>query len=63
MIIEKENQSNEYSLINAISIHRCNEFLRSLGTGLEIKFYNFKQYNHLLRNIANKLNAQYLFLA
>ncbi|MBU5439459.1 hypothetical protein KQI42_15700 [Tissierella sp. MSJ-40] len=48
-------------LTNALAIHMSNEFLKSLNTGLEIKFESFKQYNALLKSIANKLNVPYSF--
>lgn len=51
---------NEFLLTNPNSIHQCNEILRSLNTGLEIKFENFRQYNSLIKAIARKLNIPYL---
>ncbi len=57
----KESTSKEFLLTNAISVFSCNLFLRGLGTGVEIKFENFKQYSNLLKLIANKLNIQYSF--
>jgi len=50
----------KYLLTDPSSIHQCNEFLRSLNTGLEIKFEGFKQYISLLQTIAFKLNIPYL---
>ncbi|WP_352420771.1 hypothetical protein [Proteiniborus sp.] len=55
VVIVKE----EFSLTNPNSIHQCNEFLRSLNTGIEIKFENFIQYINLLQDIALKLNILY----
>lgn len=50
----------EFLLTDPNSIHQCNEFLRNLNTGLEIKFESFKQYISLLQAIAFKLNIPYL---
>ena len=32
-------------------LHKVNEFLRSLDSGIEVKFENFKQYNDLLMDV------------
>lgn len=45
--------SQEYLLTNGFRLHLGLEALRSLNTGLEIKFENFRQ----LRNLINKINT------
>lgn len=40
-----------FPLNTAFGRHHANEFLRSLHTGLEIKFVNFKQFIKLLKEI------------
>jgi hypothetical protein len=54
----------EFSLINGFSIHLALEELRSLNTGLEIKFENFIQLNMLVTEI-NKIisNTSYMDLS
>lgn len=39
-------------------IHKANEFLRSLESGLEVKFENFKQYNDLLMDIHEAIDEK-----
>lgn len=51
--IWKENKSHEiefehFYLTSGFGIYCCNEFLRSLHTGLDINFVNFTQYYNLL---------------
>ncbi|VDG74684.1 Uncharacterised protein [Clostridium carnis] len=46
-----------FILTTGFGIHCCNEFLRLLHTGIEIKFVNFKQYHELLQRI----NKQFPF--
>lgn len=43
-----ELQFEHFYLTTGFGIYCCNEFLRSLHTGLEIKFVNFTQYYNLL---------------
>ncbi len=50
----------EFLLTDPNSISKCNEYLRDLNTGLEIKFQSFKQYISLLKAITEKLNIPYL---
>lgn len=50
----------KFLLTDPNSISKCNEYLRNLETGLEIKFESFKQYISLLKTIAVKLNIPYL---
>lgn len=47
-------------LINGFNLHKANNFLRSLNTGIDIKFESFKQYNELLKEVASKLNIPYI---
>ncbi|EPS55261.1 TPA: hypothetical protein ACXDAY_001162 [Clostridium botulinum] len=47
-------------LTTGLELYLTNEFLRSLNTGIDIKFQSFKQYDELLKNIANKLNIPYV---
>lgn len=51
----KENKSHKivehFYLTSGFGLYCCNEFLRSLHTGLEIKFINFTQYYNLLHVI------------
>lgn len=39
-------------------IHKANEFLRSLDSGLEIEFENFKQYNDLLLDVHEAIDGK-----
>ncbi|MGN9164932.1 hypothetical protein ACTNDY_06545 [Tissierellaceae bacterium HCP3S3_D8] len=50
----------EFLLSNPSSINKCNECLKSLETGLQIKFENFNQYVALLKLIAVKLRIPFL---
>lgn len=50
----------EFLLTDPNSISKCNEYLRNLNTGLEIKFESFKQYVNLLKTISSKLEIPYL---
>jgi len=40
-------------------IHLVNEFLRSLGTDLEIKFENYSQYGQLLMDVHEAIDGKY----
>ena len=46
-------------LTTAFNIYLVNEMLRSLNTGIDIKFECFKQYNDLLIQISKKLEIPY----
>lgn len=39
-------------------IHKANEFLRSLESGLDIEFENFKQYNDLLLDVHEAIDGK-----
>ena len=39
-------------LTTGFGIHMANEFLRSLESGVEISFDNFKQFNDMIMDIA-----------
>lgn len=39
-------------------IHKANEFLRSLDSGLDIEFENFKQYNDLLLDVHEAIDGK-----
>ncbi|KEZ84883.1 hypothetical protein IO99_17935 [Clostridium sulfidigenes] len=41
-------------LTTGFGVYKANEFLRSLNTGLAIKFENYYQYNELIKNV-NKI--------
>lgn len=43
----------------AFGLHMANEFLRSLGTDLEITFDNFSQYHNLLLNIHEAVDGSF----
>lgn len=48
-----------YQVIHVgFGIHKANEFLRSLESGLEVKFENFKQYNDLLMDIHEAIDEK-----
>ena len=43
----------------AFGLHMANEFLRSLGTALEVTFDNFSQYHNLLLNIHEAIDGNF----
>ena len=45
-------------IVEGFQIHIMNEFLKSLGSGLEIKFETYSQYAKLLENIYNRINGK-----
>lgn len=45
--------SQNFSLSNALSMHKALNELRLLNTGLEIKFENFAQFSQLINKINN----------
>lgn len=47
-------------LTTGFGIHAGNEFLRSLESGVEIKFDNFRQYNEMLMDIVEAVEAEQL---
>lgn len=44
-------------LTSGFGLHNANEFLRSLDSGVEIDFVNFKQYNGLLLDVYESVNG------
>lgn len=53
-IVKDVNNHIAYDFIqltNGFGVHKSNELMRSLNTGLEIKFENFKQYHELFKEI------------
>lgn len=57
-IIKDINDNISYDFIfltDGFGVHRANEIIRSLNTGLEIKFKNFRQYSKLINDL-NTLN-------
>ena len=44
-------------ITQGFQIHLMNNFLKSLGTGIDIKFESFSQNNQLLLDIAEKIDA------
>ena len=47
-------------LMNGTGIHFANEFMRSLGTGVEVKFETFSQYEQLIEDVfAASKNYEY----
>jgi hypothetical protein len=52
---QAEGISMNFPLTNALEIAVCNEFLRSLDTGLHIEFESYKQYNELITDCATVL--------
>ena len=47
-------------LTTGFGIHTANDFLRSLESGVEIGFDNFKQYNDLLMDVMEAIEAEKL---
>lgn len=41
-----------------LGLHKVNEFLRSLDTGLNIEFENFRQYNELLMDVFEAIDGK-----
>jgi hypothetical protein len=48
-------------LSTGFGLHNANEFLRSLDSGIDIEFKNFKQYNDLILDVYEAIdgNAEY----
>lgn len=44
-------------LTTGFGLHNANEFLRSLDSGVEVEFVNFKQYHELLLDIFEAVNG------
>lgn len=44
-------------LATGFGLHNANEFLRSLDSGVEVEFVNFKQYHELLLDIFEAVNG------
>lgn len=51
-------------LNTGVGLHNANEMLRSLDSGVEIKFVNFKQYHNMILDVyeAVKGNLDYIFI-
>lgn len=49
------NDRKVLTLITAKKIVYCNEFLRSMDTGIEIKFETYSQYGQLLMDVMEAL--------
>lgn len=47
-------------LNGAFLIHKSNEFLRSLDSGIDVNFESFSQYNNLVLDIHEKINKEKL---
>ncbi|KGO14001.1 hypothetical protein NZ45_09715 [Clostridium botulinum] len=47
-------------LTTGLQLYLANEFLRSLNTGIDIKFESFTQYNELLKSIDKKLEITFI---
>ena len=45
-------------LTTGFGIHMANEFLRSLESGVEISFDNFKQFNDMIMDIAEAIESE-----
>ncbi|WP_195238620.1 DUF669 domain-containing protein [Romboutsia sp. 1001285H_161024_C4] len=45
-------------LTTGYGIHNANEFLRSLDSGVEVDFENFKQYNSVLLDVYEAINGK-----
>lgn len=45
-------------IIEPFQIHIANEFLRSLDSGLDVNFVDFKQYNNLIMDISEAINEK-----
>lgn len=45
-------------LTTGFGIHSANDFLRSLESGVEIEFDNFKQYNDMLMDVMEAIEAE-----
>ena len=55
--------NNQYIFWNQVvdmgfGLHKVNEFLRSLDSGLEVQFENFTQYGQLLMDIHEKIDGK-----
>lgn len=50
--INNELMYETMPLSTGFNIHCANEFLRSLNTGIEIKFENYRQYSALINKIS-----------
>lgn len=49
------DSSTRLNLATGFGVYKANEFLRSLNTGLVIKFESYYQYAKLIKNINKKL--------
>lgn len=63
--ILSENQKDRLIFMNQVikqgfQIHICNDFLRSLDTGLDIHFESFEQYSNLIFEVMEKMEAEKL---
>lgn len=55
----KNSKIFQYQVITqGFQIHLMNEFLRSLGTNIEIEFEDYEQYNDLLLDIAEEIETE-----
>lgn len=45
-------------LTSGFGIHKMNEFLNSLETGIDVQFQNFIQYNDLINTIFNEVDGK-----
>lgn len=48
-------------LTSGFGIHNTNQFLRSMDSGVEIDFVNFKQYNSMLLDVLEAVNGNLEF--
>lgn len=63
--IQSDYQHGRLIFMNQIlrqgfQLHICNEFLRSLDTGLDVHFDNFMQYGQLIFEISRKIESEKL---
>ncbi len=58
LIDETKNGTTTYHfpLCEGFQVHTCNEFLRSLDTGMDIKFVTYKQYGSLIEECFNAIS-------
>lgn len=46
-------------ITQGFQVHLVNEFLRSLGTGIDVEFEDYAQYNDLLMDIYEEIDGQF----
>ena len=53
---KKGTTAYHFPLYKGFQIHTCNEFLRSLDTGIDIEFVTYKQYADLIEKCSNAIS-------